>query len=379
MRRNAGIIGAKHKITGSDPAASTTSGIYDMFDQHINSSVWPLVKKYISCTESTSTVVERGSTMTFTVVTEGFADGSTLYYTVNTVSGTTMDSADFSTGDVSGSFTLTSNSATLTFGLVAEQTPGDAESNVFKLEIRTGSTGGTIVLESGNVTVTDVISYGTDIRTDFYEISNRYVTISSNDYTGAWDVGEIQVDVGSIDARCYLVFKCNTSTTYFNDICVAAVQVLSDSDVIQETWNFADDTQSWETVTSRTNGSSSLLSSYLTPSDADALTYSTSFSNTTAKLGWTSNTGSNTTGMADGISATTPTLTVGNGTVSQTSGEYYIYGEVSGAARYSHVVARSPSRTWASGEKIRVVHNISIPSNMTSTVNVNDALWIGIY
>jgi hypothetical protein len=322
--------------------------------------------------------------MTFTLVTEHVANGSTLYYTIATVSGTTMVDADFdgspNDGGVDGSFTTTNNSTTLTFSLVAEVSPGDAESNVFKLEIRTGSTSGPVVIESSNITVTDAVGVaGTDIESAFYEISNRYIVDSTtSDYTGAYDVGEIQVD-SSGSKRIYIALKCNTATTYFNDICIAAVQVLSSSDVVQQTWNFSGSAQSWETVTTRTNGSSSLLSSYLTPTQAAAYSYSSL--TTTAnvyRVGLRSNTGSSYTGMADGISSSNTNYPVGNGTVAQSSGTYFIYGEVSGATRYSHVVARSPSYTFSAGNKIKVVHAITIPNSMTSSVNVDDALWIGI-
>ena len=100
-----------------------------------------------------------------------------------------MVDADFfaspNNGGVAGSFTTTNDSTVLTFGLVAEQSPGDAESNVFKLQIRTGSVSGPVMIESADITVTDAIALGTDIYTSFYEISNRVIWISNtNDYTG---------------------------------------------------------------------------------------------------------------------------------------------------------------------------------------------------
>ena len=143
--------------------------------------------------------------MTFTLSTEHIEPDTTLYYTIATVSGTTMVDADFNispnNGGVDGSFNTTNLlnqiilNTVLTFGLVAEITPGDAESNVFKLQIRTGSTSGPVVIESSDITVTDVVSSGTDIESLFYEISNRYVNPPSTaDYTGNYDVGEVQVN-----------------------------------------------------------------------------------------------------------------------------------------------------------------------------------------
>ena len=102
--------------------------------------------------------------------------------------------------------------------------------------------------------------------------------------------------------------------------------------------------------------------------------------NNTSRVGRATGTSSSYTGMADGIaSGTTTAYTVGDNQIAQNSSSYYIYGEVSGATRYTHVVARSPSYTFTAGDKIRVVHAIVIPGTMSSTVNVNDALWIGVY
>ncbi len=383
MKRNSAIVG-ESQIT------STTSakGVHDLHDVHIKRSdtKWPRTKYYISLTPSVTTVTE-GNTMTFTLVTEHVPDGSTLYYTISTVSGTTMVDADFSQspndGGVDGSFTNTNDSTTLTFGLVAEINPGDAESNVFKLQIRTGSISGPIVIESSDITVTDAISYGTDIRSAFYEISNRKIIDStSGDYTGNWDVGEIQQAYAG-SARVYIVLKCTTSTTYVNDICVAAVQVLNSSNVIQQTWNFSNGgAQSWQTTTTAINANnSSLLSSYLTPSQADAYSYSNmTTTNSTARIGLATGTGSWYTGMADGIAnSTTTAYTVGDNQIAQSFGTYYFYREVSGAQRYSHSVARSPSYTFAAGDKIRVVHAVVTSSSMSSSLNINDSIWIGVY
>tara|TARA_A100000172_G_scaffold20332_5_gene11504 strand:- start:5871 stop:6926 length:1056 start_codon:yes stop_codon:yes gene_type:complete len=170
MRRNAGKIGLKHSLTGV-AETNSTSGIFDLFDQRMYYEKWPTTKKYISCTESTSTVSE-GASMSFAIVTAGFADGTTLYYTFNTVSGTAMTDADLTGGgSVSGGFTLSSNAATLNFSFLAE-VGGLSESNVFKLEIRSGSTGGTVEMESGNVTVTDAVGTDVDIYVDLKENRN---------------------------------------------------------------------------------------------------------------------------------------------------------------------------------------------------------------
>ena len=380
MKRNNGIIGSLQGTTIDD-----AGGVHDIYDAHLArySNNWPRAELYVSLTPSTTTVSE-GNSMTFTLVTEHITNGTTLYYTISTVSGTTMNDDDFTDspggGGVDGSFTTTNDSTTLTFALEAEF-GGVTENNVFKLQIRTGSTSGPVVIESSNITVTDVVGTGTDIRSAFYEISNRIIVdTTSADYTGAYDVGEVQQSyTGS--ARIYLVFKCTTSTTFVNDICVAAVQVLNSSNVVQQTWNWSGGTnQSWQDNGSRILGNSNLLSSYYTPANAAALTYgSITAGGANTRVGITSATSSTFTGMADGIASGTGTAyTVGNGTVAQSASTSYIYGEVSGATRYSHVIARSPSYSFSASDKIRVVHGVVTSSAESSSLNINDSLWIGI-
>ena len=383
MKRNSGIIGPIQSTS-----TESANGIHDIHDVHVKrlDSAWPRAELYVSITPSTTTVTE-GNTMTFTLVTEHIPNGTTLYYNVATQSGTSMVDADFfsspNDGGQAGSFTTTNDSTVLTFGFVAEQNPGDAESNVFNLQIRSGAAfGGNSVLRltSANVTVTDAISYGTDIYSSFYEISNRAIFLAGvGDYTGAYDVGEIQ-QAYSGSARVYILLKCTTATTFYNDICIAAVQVLNSSNVIQQTWNFATaSNNNWQTTTSQVLGSSSLLSSYLTPSQAAAYSYSSmTTSNSIQRIGIATSTGSYTTGMADGIGTSNTNYPVGNSQVSQASNTYYFYREVSGATRYSHAVARSPSYTFSSGDKIRVVHAVTTPSSMSSSIKVNESIWIGI-
>jgi len=382
MKRNSGIIGPL-----KNTSTTLAKGIHDLHDVHIKRSEtkWPRLRHFVSITPSVTTVTE-GNTMTFTIVTEDVPNDTNLIYTITTISGTTMVDADFfaspNDGGVQGTFTTTNDSTVLTFGLVAEQSPGVTENNVFRLLIKYSNFGATL-LESANITVTDAVSFGTDIRSAFYEISNRVIYLSGvGDYTGAYDVGEIQ-QAYSGSARVYIALKCTTSTTYYNDICIAAVQVLNSSNVIQQTWNFSSSSNnSWQTTTSAINANnSSLLSSYLTPSQAAAYSYSSmSTTNNINRIGIATSTGSYTTGMADGIAnSTTTAYSVGNSQVSQSSGTYYFYREVSGASRYSHAVARSPSYSFSSGDKIRVVHAVTTPTSQSSSININDSIWIGVY
>jgi len=104
-----------------------------------------------SVSPSTSSVNE-GSSVTFTVTTGGVPDGTTLYWSTNTVSGT-VNGSDFSGGATTGSFTITSNSGSIVRTIANDATTEGSES--FQLQIRTGSTSGTVVATSTTVTIND--------------------------------------------------------------------------------------------------------------------------------------------------------------------------------------------------------------------------------
>ena len=383
MLRNSSILDKDRIVTEANSAAyrhGLASGSHDMHDAHhkLLKGIWPRTWRVVSITTPTS--VTEGSAFSVGITTANIPTGTTLYYTINTLSGAAMTNADFtgSPGNqgISGSWTNTGNNTTLEFTLASSD---GTENNTFRVEIRLDSISGEILNASNTVTVTDAV--GVDIRSSFYEISNRSVVITTNDFSGNYDVGEVTQSYTG-NARVYLAFKCNTSTTFFNDICVAAVQVLNNNGTIKQTWNFSSGSNlNWESR-NRFNTNSSLFSSFTTPQSASGFSgYSSLFSGgNNSRITVASSTGSNTTGCVDGIASGTSTVyPVGNGQVSQSFGTSYIYGEVSGANRYSVCIARSPSLNFTAGDHIRVVHNISIPSSMVSTVNTNDALWIGIY
>lgn len=104
-----------------------------------------------SVSSSTSSVNE-GSSVTFTVTTTNVPSGTTLYWSTNTVSGT-INTSDFSGASTSGSFTINNNSGSIIRTLANDLTTEGSES--FQLQIRTGSTSGTIVATSTTVTIND--------------------------------------------------------------------------------------------------------------------------------------------------------------------------------------------------------------------------------
>jgi plastocyanin len=88
--------------------------------------------------------VSEGSALTINVSTTNVADATTLYWTVT-------NAGDFSVSN--GNFTITSNAGSFTVTPTADVTTEGNET--FIVEIRTGSTSGPIVAQTGNITIVD--------------------------------------------------------------------------------------------------------------------------------------------------------------------------------------------------------------------------------
>ena len=150
MRRNSGIIGKHQQIT-----LNNAPGVHEIFD-HYNCKVdnaWPIVKKATSITGDNGSNFDENVTTTFTVQTEGFDDGDTVYYSIATVSGPALTSADFSAGAITGSFTV--NSSGVGTIIITPIGDGVAESNTCKIQIRRDSISGSIIGESATFTMAD--------------------------------------------------------------------------------------------------------------------------------------------------------------------------------------------------------------------------------
>ena len=115
-----------------------------------NITVADVVASY-SVTPST-TVVNEGSTVTFTVTTTGVPNSTVLYWTTLQTSGT-VSASDFSDNALSGSFTVNSNTGTITRTITSDRSTEGLEA--FKIEVRRTSTSGTIVATSDAVVIND--------------------------------------------------------------------------------------------------------------------------------------------------------------------------------------------------------------------------------
>lgn len=89
-----------------------------------------------------STSVNEGSSVTFTVTTQGLTNGTTLYWSTA--------SSDFSPS--SGSFTINNNTGSFSITAIADVTTEGTE--IYSVNVRTGSISGTIVA-SASVTIND--------------------------------------------------------------------------------------------------------------------------------------------------------------------------------------------------------------------------------
>ena len=222
----------------------------------------------------------------------------------------------------------------------------------------------------------------TDVSSSFYEISNRFIADStSSDYTGAYDVGQVQFSFSGSNARIYIGIKTTASPTYYNDISVAAVQHLNSSGTVKNTWIFHNSSggsgSSWQTYTTQTSAQSS-TGFPITPQTASGYYYSNiSTSTGTGKFSFATSTGSSNTGTAGGINSSATSFSVGNGTISQVGNNYYAFRETSGSTRYTGAVMRGPLVSMSDGDIIKVVH--LVVGHSSNRMNANDCLYVGVY
>lgn len=111
-------------------------------------------------TPSISTVVE-GNAVTFNVTASGSYTG-TLYYSINSVSGSAMTTGRFSDNLLTGTVAMTSGIGSIIKTLVGD---GISQSSVFTLSLRSVSVSGAILATSSNVTVTDAAAPATSLIT----------------------------------------------------------------------------------------------------------------------------------------------------------------------------------------------------------------------
>ena len=99
-----------------------------------------------------ATTINEGDSITFTLSTTGYASGTTFWWDIESTNGITA--ADFNDNQISGSFSINSSGqASLNKQLVQDLTTEGIEK--FKLNIRSGSASGSIILSSSEITIND--------------------------------------------------------------------------------------------------------------------------------------------------------------------------------------------------------------------------------
>ena len=262
---------------------------------------------------------------------------------------------------------------------------------------RTSSNGSNIEIDSWSFYVGDTTSAGNsgiftiqdenpsvyeNIYDSFLEISNGIVDSntymgSTADYDGNYHVSETQIYLDGY-YNLYIGIKVTSATTYYNDISIAAVQILTSDNTIRTTWIFNTNSNGWKTYTSETT-TKTTRGFPVTPLTAASYSYS-NIDGTPNKTRFSSasSTTSSFTGTKDGIDNTNSAFTVGDNTVPQSSGSTnYLYRETSGSTRYSGAIMQSPSQYFQPGDKIRVVHMLAGYSG--SRMDPDDSLYLGAY
>ena len=346
-----------------------------------------------TCTPNTSGIDE-GSSVTFTVNTTNFPSGTLQWEAVLSPD---MEGTDISA--TSGTVSISGSTGSIVITATSDGFTETGQTESFQIKIFNSPDGdGQTLVTSSAVTINDTSTgtsepLGIDITTSFYEISNRFLDSqsymgNSSDYTGPYDVGEVRTNfTGS--GRVYIGVKVTAATTFYNDVPIAGVQVISGTTLVAS-WIFNTSTggsgSGWQTYTSQTSAQST-QGFPVTPSTASGYTYSNITTGTgVGKFTWATSTGSSYTGAADGIGNTyklsadggsSTQASVGNSQISQTSSTYYAYRETSGSTRYTGAIMRSPSYTFSGGEKIRVIHALTGPTNTQQ--DPDDTLYVAVY
>jgi len=225
---------------------------------------------------------------------------------------------------------------------------------------------------------------GEDLYNAFYSVAEFQNNDSMNETTSNYSVSEVQQNYSGT-GRLYLIHKATGATSYYNDAPIACIQVLNESGTsINQQWWFGSATnigQGWTTHTSQHNLGSVGSGVSITPSQAESnylFINAVALGNTANRFTIAHSTSSSDTGAAGGISQPSSPMTLGEKTMSQgTTYDYYMYRETSGATVPFCSLCCSPSRTWTSGEIIRIAYIIGNVGT-TNYYTPDDTFFLGI-
>ena len=153
-----------------------------------------IVDKTPTYSVSSAATVDEGTNLSVTVNTTNVANGTFLYWTILTA-GYSADQIDFS--PTNGSFEIQSDSGSFN---VSPQLDAAIEGDeIFKIEIRTGSTSGTVVETSDVITIKD--------KTPTYSITPQFSSIDEGDSL------LFIVDTTNVSNGTTLYWKINNATS----------------------------------------------------------------------------------------------------------------------------------------------------------------------
>lgn len=146
MKKNSGFIG-KEQL----PDLSSGNGVHSVYDCYVSrlTSKWPRTKGFQSISPNVANHYE-GETKDYVIYVNGYSSGDLIYYTYDSTGGT-VNSTDFST-DFSGSVVVGVGGSAVLSPQLARDADSEA-SDTFKIQIRDGSVSGTVLGESGTITI----------------------------------------------------------------------------------------------------------------------------------------------------------------------------------------------------------------------------------
>lgn len=273
-----------------------------------------------------STAVNEGDVVTFTINTSNVADGTVLYYTING----TVNSSDFTDGLLSGSVTINNNTASFTKTLANDITPiGTEGSESFTVNIRLDSLTGTIVTSSSTINVADtsVLSYGiTQSSTSLNEGDSVTFTITTQGVPNGTTL--YYTTTGTVNSNDFTDGLLSGSLTINNNSALLTKTLSNDLTIVgtenQETFQI-------QIRTGSTTGSIVATSSTITVEDTSVSSYTLTQSATQINEGESVSFTLNTVGIPNGTtlyytSSNTTDVTPSSGsfTVNSNTGSFSI-------------------------------------------------------
>jgi len=234
-----------------------------------------------------------------------------------------------------------------------------------------------------NLDGTQVWPYvGIDVTTAFVPFAGFNVLDSAPDTSANYSVSEIQFNASG-SKRIYIGHKVTTSTVFYNDTPIAAIQIIDSTGTnTVRNWSFnTGNNNNWDTITRNVASTSTQGNLSESPAQAAALSNYAGIGGGANyfKFTLTTGTGSDDTGAADGIAFSTLPLTLGNATTAQSNNTYYVYRETSNSLLNSVTFMRSPVITVSAGQRVRIAYIMGNRSTAEGFVqDPNDTLFLGI-